>query len=163
MKRLLALSLSAVVFIMLINVKMPTIVGILTFMSRINFMLGWVEHRKSFITSGPTHEILVIITHVQKPPLFFHAGISRGGGGGARGHNFGLSLQQHPYFVSASSDESVHMCRLAWAFNDNGITTKISCAGSYVFGKIWTRKCPFLPTTMIQYNSMVSSAMENDK
>ena len=27
------------VFIMLINVKMPTIVGILTFMSRINFML----------------------------------------------------------------------------------------------------------------------------
>ena len=29
-----------VVFIMLINVKMPTIVGILTFMSRINFMLS---------------------------------------------------------------------------------------------------------------------------
>ena len=36
---------------MLINVKMPTIVGILTFMSRINFMLSWVEHEKSFITS----------------------------------------------------------------------------------------------------------------
>ena len=34
------LSLSDVVFIMLINVKMPTIVGILTFMSRINFVLG---------------------------------------------------------------------------------------------------------------------------
>ena len=31
---------SDVVFIMLINVKMPTIVGILTFMSRINFMLS---------------------------------------------------------------------------------------------------------------------------
>ena len=30
---------SEVVLIMLINVKMPTIVGILTFMSRINFML----------------------------------------------------------------------------------------------------------------------------
>ena len=29
-----------VVFVMLINVKMPTIVGILTFMSRMNFMLS---------------------------------------------------------------------------------------------------------------------------
>ena len=38
---------------MLINVKMPTIVGILTFMSRINFMLSWNEHEKSFITSEP--------------------------------------------------------------------------------------------------------------
>ena len=36
-----------------INVKMPTIVGILTFMSRINFVLSCVEHEKSFITSGP--------------------------------------------------------------------------------------------------------------
>ena len=34
-----ALSLSDVVYIMLINVKMPTIVGILTFMSRISFVL----------------------------------------------------------------------------------------------------------------------------
>ena len=33
-------SLMYVVFIMLINVKMPTIVGILTFMSRINFVLS---------------------------------------------------------------------------------------------------------------------------
>ena len=33
-------------FIMLINVKMPTIVGILTFMSTINFMLSCVEHKK---------------------------------------------------------------------------------------------------------------------
>ena len=33
-------SLPDVVFIMLINVKMPTIVGILTFMSRINFVLS---------------------------------------------------------------------------------------------------------------------------
>ena len=64
-------------FILLINVKMPTIVGILTFYSMINatydrlklettlfvgilvfirswnFMLSWVEHEKSFITSGP--------------------------------------------------------------------------------------------------------------
>ena len=34
---------------MLINVKMPTIVGILTFMSRINFMPFRVEHKTSFI------------------------------------------------------------------------------------------------------------------
>ena len=40
-KKFLALSLSNGVFIMLINVEMPTItiVGILTFMSRINFLL----------------------------------------------------------------------------------------------------------------------------
>ena len=37
-------------FFMFINVKMPTIVGILTFMSRKNFM---TKHEKSFITSGP--------------------------------------------------------------------------------------------------------------
>ena len=35
MKEFLALSLSDVVFIMLKNVKMPTFVGILTFMSRV--------------------------------------------------------------------------------------------------------------------------------
>ena len=40
-------------FILLINVKMPTVVGILTFTSRINFMLIWVEHQKSLITLGP--------------------------------------------------------------------------------------------------------------
>ena len=39
-KKFLDLSLSDVVFIMLINVKMPKIVGILTFMSRINFMVS---------------------------------------------------------------------------------------------------------------------------
>ena len=40
MKKFLALGLSNVIFIMLRNVKMPTIVGILTFMSGINFMLS---------------------------------------------------------------------------------------------------------------------------
>ena len=40
-------------FFLLINVKMPTNVGNLTFMSRKNFMLSRVEHEKSFITSGP--------------------------------------------------------------------------------------------------------------
>ena len=39
-KKCIALSLSDVVFIMLINVKMPTIVGILKFMSRMNFVLS---------------------------------------------------------------------------------------------------------------------------
>ena len=38
---------------MLINVEMPTIVGILTFMSRINFVLSGVEYEKKFITLGP--------------------------------------------------------------------------------------------------------------
>ena len=40
-------------FFPLINVKMPTIVGIFTFMSRKNFMLSLVEHETSFITLGP--------------------------------------------------------------------------------------------------------------
>ena len=39
-KKFLALSLSDVIFIMLVNVKMPTIVGILTFMSIIDFVLN---------------------------------------------------------------------------------------------------------------------------
>ena len=39
-KMFLALSLSDVVFIMLINVKMPKIVGILTFTSMINLVLS---------------------------------------------------------------------------------------------------------------------------
>ena len=46
------LKLSDVVFIMLRNVKMPTIVGILTFMSVIIFMLSCVEHGHYFIASG---------------------------------------------------------------------------------------------------------------
>ena len=40
LEKFLALSLTDVVFIVLINVKMPTNVGILTFMSRINFALS---------------------------------------------------------------------------------------------------------------------------
>ena len=46
----LALKRSAVAFILLINVKMSTIVGILAFMSRKTFILSSVEHEKSFIT-----------------------------------------------------------------------------------------------------------------
>ena len=40
-------------FFLLINVKMPTNVGILVFTSRKNFMLILIEHGKSFITLGP--------------------------------------------------------------------------------------------------------------
>ena len=40
-------------FFLLMNVKMPTIVGIFTFVSRKNFMLSSVEHEIIFITSGP--------------------------------------------------------------------------------------------------------------
>ena len=40
-------------FFLLLNVKMPTIVAIVTFRSRKNFMLSWVEHEVYFITSGP--------------------------------------------------------------------------------------------------------------
>ena len=39
-------------FFLLINVKMPTVVGILIIMSRKIFMLSRVEHEKSFITSS---------------------------------------------------------------------------------------------------------------
>ena len=53
MKKFLALSLSDVVLIMLINVKMPTIVGISTFISIVNFVLSGIAHEKSFITSRP--------------------------------------------------------------------------------------------------------------
>ena len=40
-------------FSLLINIKMPTIVGIFIFISRENFMLGRVEHEESFIILGP--------------------------------------------------------------------------------------------------------------
>ena len=39
-------------FFLLINVKMPTIVGMLTFMSRTDSMINRVEHKK-YITSEP--------------------------------------------------------------------------------------------------------------
>ena len=41
------------VFILLLNVKMPTIVDSLTFMSRISFVLSCVQHEKKSITLGP--------------------------------------------------------------------------------------------------------------
>ena len=47
-KIFLSFNHSGAVFIMLINVKMPTIVGILKFISMINFMLRWVKHEKFY-------------------------------------------------------------------------------------------------------------------
>ena len=51
---------------MLINVEMPTIVGILAFMSMINFMLSIVEHEKCFITSRPSTILYGIIHQSRK-------------------------------------------------------------------------------------------------
>ena len=56
---------------------MPTIVGILTFLSRINFVLSWVEHGKSFITLGPdlhyykqicSFNVSILLTPPPPPP-----------------------------------------------------------------------------------------------
>ena len=51
----LASKFSDVVFIMLINVKMPTIVGILTFMSMINYMPNVVEHENVYTLGTLSH------------------------------------------------------------------------------------------------------------
>ena len=48
-KHFFAFKLTDIIFIMLINVKVPTIVGILTLLSMINFMLHLGEHEKSCI------------------------------------------------------------------------------------------------------------------
>ena len=47
---------------LLINLKMPTIVGIFIFISRENFMLSWAEHEKSFITLGPIRGLSSVYT-----------------------------------------------------------------------------------------------------
>ena len=52
MKKFIALSLSDVVIIMLVKDKMPTVVGILIFMSR-KTLCSVELSMKSFITSGP--------------------------------------------------------------------------------------------------------------
>ena len=52
---------------MLINVEMPTTVGILTFMRRIKFVLSCVEHEKSFITSEPDVRKPETISAVKQP------------------------------------------------------------------------------------------------
>ena len=63
-------------FFPLINVKMPTIVGILTFMSRKNFILSLVEHGKSFITSRPARYNLPKLPSII-PDAKFYVGITQ--------------------------------------------------------------------------------------
>ena len=46
MKIFLSIKLSDIVFTLLINIKILTIVGILIVVSRVNFMFGWVEYEK---------------------------------------------------------------------------------------------------------------------
>ena len=75
---LLAFKLSDIIFILLINDEMPTIVGILTFTSIINFMLS-SEFEKSFITMGPStvasSNSTTSVKHLQKlyPSIRFEA------------------------------------------------------------------------------------------
>ena len=68
MKKFVALILSDVVFIMLINVKMPTIVGILTFISKINFVLSWF-----FKNVSTTTELLPSNRHCHSSPRLLGA------------------------------------------------------------------------------------------
>ena len=60
----LALNLSDSAFFQLINVKMPTIVGIFTFMSRINVLLSSIKHEKSLKTSVTGLKMFYIFTSV---------------------------------------------------------------------------------------------------
>ena len=57
----LVLKNSGVVFILQINVEMATIVGILTFMSRINFMLSSVEHENVYHLRAKTRKRHLLI------------------------------------------------------------------------------------------------------
>ena len=78
MKKFLALRISGVEFVMLINVKMPLIVGILTIISRINFALSSVEHVQNFITSRPHHSSRSssskAITNLKFKKMFYNLG-----------------------------------------------------------------------------------------
>ena len=54
---------------------MPTIVGILTLMSRINFLLSRVEYEKRFIASGLGYLENFIKTYQIAVLLYFAAGL----------------------------------------------------------------------------------------
>ena len=65
--------------------------------------------------NGPAHEILILITQVQKPPLNANTDVSSG----VRYLTFCLSLLIQPYFaniINKGSCESAHLRRLARAF-----------------------------------------------
>ena len=53
-------------FFLIMNVKMPTNVGILTFMSMKNFMLSQAEHEKSFIITGPGSKVFLFFFFFSK-------------------------------------------------------------------------------------------------
>ena len=57
-------------FIVGILTFMPTIVGILTFVSRINLVLSRVEHEKSFITLGPGIKLTTPMTRQVAFPVY---------------------------------------------------------------------------------------------
>ena len=68
----LGLDMPKMLFFLLINVKMETIVSILTFMSRKNFKLSWVEHEFFFIYQGlmmPTLWLIVGRMYNNKSPV----------------------------------------------------------------------------------------------
>ena len=52
---------------MLKNVKMPTIVGILTFMSMINFVLSRVVYNNSFFACGDFCHLLITFANILDP------------------------------------------------------------------------------------------------
>ena len=54
-------------FFLLINIKMPTTVGILILISRKKFMLNSAEHERSFIALGPVRFFFLL-----KPNLIRH-------------------------------------------------------------------------------------------
>ena len=83
---------------------MPTIVSILTFMSRINFMLNWVEDEKSFTTLRP--EISCHLTHICISLAFC----------GAQSNSADLNQTPH----NAASDQGLY-CLLSECSFDNWI------------------------------------------
>ena len=61
----LALKPSNVVYFMLINFKIPTIVGIFTFLSMIKFMLSCVAHDTYFVTLEPGLSEPLLVAYVK--------------------------------------------------------------------------------------------------
>ena len=83
---------------MLVNMKMPTLVGIFIFISRENFMLSGVEHEKSFITSGPEvrerFRIALLVIHLHQIDFII---IKFTGGGGCGRGTASLPVVSLPY------------------------------------------------------------------
>ena len=76
----------------------------------------------------------MLIAYAQKPPLNSYADISSG----ARGLNFGPSLQLHPCFVNVSSkgpDKPICICTCSPEplLLSNVTITKISCVGVFIY------------------------------